>query len=107
MLALAQDLVNDNSISAIALTFFTALIGGVVTIIVALIQVKNKAKDAADAAQEARSNTVNVSNGFASGVDKKLTRIIDEQIRVRETQDQISQALREHLEWHLNKETPK
>jgi Na+/glutamate symporter len=104
---LAQEFVNDNSISAIALTAFGIIISGVVTIIVALINVKNKAKEAADAAQEARSNTTNISNGFASGVDKKLTRIIDEQIRVRASQDEIHRSLREHLEWHLDKETPK
>lgn len=102
---LLSEVVNDNSISAIALSCFGILITGVVTVLVTLIQVKNKAKDAADAAQEAQANTVNVSNGFAGGVDKKLTYIIDEQVRQRKAQDETNSALREHLEWHINKET--
>lgn len=101
---LATELVNDNGISGIALALFTAIIGGITTIIVTQLQLKTKAKEAANAALEAKDeavqakqNTVNVSNGFASGVGAKLDRII-------ESQEETATALRKHLEWHLNKE---
>jgi Flp pilus assembly protein protease CpaA len=103
----AGELVNDNSISGIALAFFSILIGGVVTIIVAQIQAKAKANEAAENAIEAAENakkaaqnTTNISNGFASGVGAKLDRILL-------SQEDTAKAIRDHLAWHLNKETPK
>lgn len=105
-------MVNDNSISGIALTLFLAIISGIVTIIITNQQLKVKAKEAAKAANDAKDeavkakeNTVNVSNGFAGGVGKKLDYIIAEITRQRIAQDTTNAALREHLEWHLNKET--
>ena len=101
------EVVNDNSISAIALTLFLAIISGIVTIIVTQLQLKSKAKEAAQAANDAKNeaslaknNTVNISNGFASGVDRKLDWLIAEVTKQRDAQQ-------EHLEWHLNKETQK
>ncbi len=102
---IAAELINDNGISGVALAFFSTLIGGIVTIIVTQIQAKAKANEAAIKADEAAENaktaaknTTNISNGFASGVGKKLDRII-------ESQEDTAKALRDHLEWHLNKET--
>jgi len=107
----APELINDNGISAIALTFFTALFGAVATVLVQVIKSKNAAREAAEKADEAqakaeaaRKNTVNVSNGFAGGVDKKLTFLVDEVSRLRDAVDRTEQSVRKHLEYHLEKE---
>lgn len=102
---LATELINDNGISGVAAALFTALIGGMATAIVGIFQVKAKAIEAKaraieakEEAEQARLNTTNISNGFASNVDTKLDRII-------EKQDKLDDALRNHLEWHLRKDT--
>ncbi len=109
----ALELVNDNSISAIALTFFTALCTGVGATVVGIYKIRTEASAARDAALEAKKeaelakkNTVNISNGFASGVGQKLDSIIDEQRRQRNLLDKANESIQEHLEWHLNKEAP-
>jgi hypothetical protein len=98
---LAQELINDNGISTIAIGFFTALFGCVSAIAVGIFQLKGKARDAEMAALEARDeavsvkeNTKNVSNGFANSVDVRLDRIMA-------NQEDLSRALREHIKWHL------
>jgi hypothetical protein len=102
---LAQELVNDNGISAIALSFFTALFAMVGTVLVAVIQnrnrterLKNAVDQTAESAEAAKENTVNVSNGFTSRMDRKFDTVI-------ENQDKLERAFQKHLEWHLNKET--
>lgn len=104
---LAQELINDNGISAIALGFFTALFGAVGLIGVAIVNnrkttgdLKNGIDKAAENAEIAKENTVNVSNGFTRRMDNKLDRIAA-------SQEELSTALRDHLEWHLSKETSK
>lgn len=98
-------LINGNSISGIALTCFSIIIGGIVTIVVQQLQIRakqNEAKEAAitaaKSADEAKANTQNVSNGFANRMDRKLDNIAT-------NQEELSRAFRDHLEWHLNKET--
>ena len=89
----AGQLINDQGISAIALAFFTAMFGGLALIFQQNWDSRKKAKEARDAAVMAQKNTENVSNGFASGVDRKLDRIIVQQ-------SDLETALREHLQWH-------
>lgn len=97
-----QELINDNGISTIALGFFSVLLTALTTIGVALInrtrKIENGVSEAAENAAIAKQNTVNVSNGFTRRMDTKLDRIT-------ESQEELSKALREHLEWHLSKET--
>lgn len=99
-------LINDNSISGIALACFAIVISGIVTVVVQQLQIRakqNEAKEAAFAAaksaDEAKANTQNVSNGFANRMDRKLDTIAN-------NQEELSTALRDHLEWHLNREAP-
>ena len=108
------EVVNNNSISATALSFFSVIVAGIVTIIVQSIKSKQSAREAAEKASEAakkaeaaRANTVNVSNGFAGGVDKKLTFIIDEISRLKTIADKTNESITNHLEWHLEKEAKK
>ncbi len=109
-----QELINDNGISAIALAFFTALFAAVSSIGVAIVNNRKKteelkdvtvkvgksAKHAAESAEKAKENTENVSNGFVGRMDRKLDQLI-------QTTDEVQTALTKHLEWHLDKETPK
>lgn len=57
---------------------------------------KSAADKAAESASAAQANTVNISNGFASRVLGRLDSIY------REQQAQGA-ALREHLQWHLER----
>jgi uncharacterized FlaG/YvyC family protein len=107
----AQELINENGISAIALAFFGALFTAVSTIGVAIVNSRKKVQElkdvtvqAAKSAEAAQENTKNVSNGFAAKVDRKLDNIATNQDDLNEKFDNISTAFREHLEWHLNKE---
>lgn len=92
------EVLNDNSISAYALTLFSIIIGGVTTAVVGIYKIRSDAKEAKNAALKAQENTTQVSNGFASGVGKKLDRIIDKQISLED-------SFREHLSWHLDNQT--
>ena len=58
---------------------------------------KNEATKAHESAEKAQANTINVSNGFVGRMDKKLDDILA-------SQRSTDKALREHLEWHLEKE---
>lgn len=105
------ELVNDNSISGTALAFFTATLGAVTTVFIQNLKMKNDAREAAinagkaqEAAEKARENTTNVSNGFASGVGRKLDYLVTEVSRIREIQDSTNEKITTHLEWHLTKE---
>lgn len=106
-MVLSAELINDNGTSSVAFAFFTALLGAVTTIIGLLLKTKSEAREAAQKADEARveatkakENTVNVSNGFASGVDKRLEVIVT-------TLQGIDEAMRDHLQWHLEQEGKK
>lgn len=96
------EVVNDNSISAYAFSAFTAIILALIGGWFQLRGVKAKQADAADEARKAKDaalkaseNTTNVSNGFASGVDTKLTRIYDLAVST-------DAAVKRHLEWHVD-----
>lgn len=101
-MTLAEGFVNDNSISAIALGFFTALTGLLGIVIKGVFDTRAETKRATTEAQQAnksaikaRENTQNVSNGFASTVLGRLESI-------DEKTDDLHRALRSHLEWHVN-----
>jgi len=57
--------------------------------------VKDEAIKANQSATQAQANTVNVSNGFVSRMDRKLDEIMT-------SQSKTDEALRTHLEWHLH-----
>lgn len=97
----AQELINQNGISQIALGFFTALLT-VVGILLKMVYddrketraARKEASKAAESAAKAVANTKNVSNGFAGGVLEELRQI-------REGQQDLSATLNRHLEWHI------
>lgn len=104
---MSAELVNNNGTSSVALTLFGLIITGIVTLLVQMYKVKTEAREAADKAREAsveatkaKENTVNVSNGFASGVDTRLKVIVT-------TLQGIDEAMRDHLQWHLEQEGKK
>lgn len=115
---LGQQLINDNGISGIALAFFTALFALVGTLAKlafddrkerrneARIQQQQladaieSARIAAKNAEEARTNTKNVSNGFAGGVLAKLERL-SEQV------SELAISQQKHLLWHQENEKEK
>lgn len=93
------DVIADNGSNMVAMwSFLTAISLGLLALMGQQISAKREAKAAHVEATKAQENTANLSNGFASGVDSKLTRIIDKQ-------DKLNDAFREHLEWHLDKDT--
>lgn len=98
----AAELVAAGGPSAPVWAFFTAISLGIIGLIAQQLAAKKAANEAkieasksAESAATAAANTSNISNGFAGKVDRKLDRIIREQ-------DSLSNAFREHLEWHLN-----
>lgn len=104
---LAEELVTPGGPSAPAWAFFTAITLALIGILQQVITTKREARQAKviasethKCAEEAASNTVNVSNGFTSRMDRKLDTI---HVMVQETND----ALRKHLEWHLEREGKK
>lgn len=107
MLVHAQELINDNGISAIAIGFFTALFAAVSAVGVAVVNSRHKTEElkdvtvkAAESAEAAQANTQNVSNGFVDRMDRKLDTVIQQQ-------DNLENALTRHLEWHLNTKAQK
>ena len=105
----AEAFINDNGISGVALAFFTALLGAISATIIGVFQIRNKVAnseqatvEAREEAKQARKNTSAISNGFASGIDGKLDRILDQQDSLMERQNAFSAALRKHLEWHID-----
>lgn len=99
---LADGLVASGGPSAPVWAFFTAISVALLAVIGQQISARkaaNEAKIASAKAAEnslaAKENTANISNGFAGSVGNKLDRIISEQIK-------LSDAFRDHLEWHVN-----
>lgn len=103
MLLAADDIVAPGGPSAPVWAFFTAISLALIAVIGQQISARRQAHDAkieatkaAKNAKAAQENTASLSNGFASRVDRKLDAIITEQ-------DSQGDALRKHLEWHLNR----
>lgn len=105
---MAQELVNENGISAIALAFFSTMIPLLIVIAKGVFDTRatsrdarqeasnasRKASKAVESAEAAQQNTQSVSNGFTSDVLGALRRV--------ETKiDKQTEALQNHLEWHL------
>lgn len=112
MVPLAQELVNDNGVSPVALAFFTALFGGMFTALVQIYKIKHTTSEAAsnanearEKAEEARDNTVNISNGFAGKMDKRTQAITDSILRLQTSVDKTNASLTKHLEYHLERES--
>jgi hypothetical protein len=110
MVPLAQELVNDNGVSSVALAFFSVLVGGVVTVLVQTYKIKHTSREAASKADEAsqkadqaRENTQNISNGFAGRMDSRTQIIVDQISRLQSSVDRTNSSLTKHLEHHLEK----
>lgn len=110
-MVLGQELINDNGISAIALTFFTALFGMLGILINAVFKDRSErradnqaaieaANKAAESATKVEANTKNVSNGFAS-------KVLGELSQIRAGQQELQQSFTDHLKWHLEREGEK
>lgn len=104
----ADQLINDNGISIIALSFFTALFGMIGILINAVFKDRSERRaankeavdaaiKAAESAEKVEANTKNVSNGFASKVLGKLSDL-------QSGQQELQQAFTDHLKWHLERE---
>lgn len=104
---MAEDLVAPGGPSAPVWAFLTTITLAVIAGLFQAVRAKREAQDAKFEAKKAVRNTASTSNGFASGVDTQLKRIIKTVDRVENKQDDTAKALREHLEWHLDKETQK
>lgn len=102
-----DNLISSGGISEIGLAFFTALFGMVSILMKQVSDNRKEARDAKEAAVEARDNaettignTKNVSNGFAGNVLGELRQL-------REGQQEIASTLARHMEWHLEQEGKK
>lgn len=102
---MAEELVAQGGPSAPVWAFLTTITLAVIAGLFQTVKAKREAREARLEAQKAVRNTTSISNGFASGVDTHLKRIIKTQDRMEVKQDDTAKALREHLEWHLSKET--
>lgn len=102
---MAEELVAQGGPSAPVWAFLTTITLAVIAGLFQTVKAKREAREARLEAQKAARNTTSISNGFASGVDIHLKRIIKTQDRMEVKQDDTAKALREHLEWHLDKET--
>jgi hypothetical protein len=102
---LAQDIVAPGGPSAPVWAFLSAISLAIIGLIGAefksrremrgrLNDAKSNAEEAANSAKKAQANTAALSNGFAGRMDTKLDTLIDEQRKQ-------GNALRQHLEWHL------
>ncbi len=113
---MADQIVNGNGTSSIALAFFSIMIPLLVAIATGIFKLlgqnreakyaadkaADKASVAADNSKKAADNTRSVSNGFAGDVVRKLDHIIETQDRIIERQNGFDESLREHLSWHLD-----
>lgn len=104
---MAEELVAQGGPSAPVWAFLTTITLAVIAGLFQTVKAKREAREARLEAQKAVRNTTSISNGFASGVDTHLKRIIKTQDRMEVKQDDTAKALREHLVWHLDKETQK
>lgn len=107
---LAADLIAPGGPSVPVWTFFGILTTGVLTLIGQQIaarrtaaEAKVKAAEAAANSKKAQENTQALSNGFADSTSSSLNRIIRSQDELRRGQEDLGKALREHLEWHLDR----
>lgn len=102
---MAEELVAQGGPSAPVWAFLTTITLAVIAGLFQTVKAKREAREARLEAQKAVRNTTSISNGFASGVDTHLKRIIKTQDRMEVKLDDTAKALREHLVWHLDKET--
>jgi len=101
MFLVSEELVSPGGPSAPAWAFFTAITLALIGVYSQQIAARREAKatkqEAAQANENetiAKENTTNISNGFVDRVDFKLDDI-------RKAQSETNNALRKHLEWHL------
>jgi hypothetical protein len=106
---ISADLLDSNAVGVIGAALVTAFFGLLSTVTVIVVGRRNRSdtkglqdvvQQASDNAEQAVTNTHSVSNGFAGRMDSKLDAITA-------SQQNLQNAFREHLAWHLNKETPK
>lgn len=92
---LTEELVSPGGPSAPVWVFLTTITAAVITVIGQQIQAKRAARETKAEAAQANENTKNISNGFVDRMDFKLDDI-------RKSQAETNNALRKHLEWHLD-----
>lgn len=102
-----SDIVNDNSISAIAAGCFASILAclglalkWVHKTLKAAVSAKEEATDAKEEAAIARAKIEPVSNGFAKATGDQLKLILGEVIDLR-------RDLSDHITWHMQKESDK
>lgn len=112
----AAELITDGGPSAPAWAFFSAISLALIAVLGQQLKARSDAKanrealervergtvQAVESATAAQENTTNVSNGFVGRMDRKLDRITDTVEDTRKALRETEQALREHLEWHLD-----
>lgn len=117
-MTIAQELIAGGGPSAPAWAFFSAISLALVGVLAQQLKarsdlkqlkatserVENEAIKAHESATAAQENTTNVSNGFARRMDNKLDRVIESVEDTRDALRTTEEALRKHLEWHLEKE---
>ncbi len=116
---LAEELVAPGGPSAPVWAFFTTITLALIGLLAQQLKsradlkqlkatserVEDEAIKAHESAAQAQTNTTNVSNGFATRMDRKLDRITDTVEGTNNALRQTEKALRDHLEWHLEKES--
>lgn len=99
---MAQQLINSNGISQIALAFFTALLGMVSSLAWIIYKDRQETRDtrkavekATQSAKTAAENTASVANGFTDEVLERLSELTKKI-------DRVSGSVGKHMEWHLD-----
>lgn len=114
----ADELVTSGGPTGPAWAFFTAMSLALVGVLAQQLKarsdlkqlkatserVEDEAIKAHESAAQAQENTTNVSNGFVGRMDRKFDRLFDAVQEIRRSQTETEKALREHIEWHLEKE---
>lgn len=118
MIISAEDLVTAGGPSGPAWAFFTGISLALIGLIAQQLKarsdlkqlkatserVEDEAIKAHESAAKAQTNTTNVSNGFVGRMDKNFDRVLNAIEEIRRAQGKTEEALREHIEWHLEKE---
>lgn len=90
----AEALVNTDGMNAIVLTFFTALFGMVGTVVIAVLKQRSDVRE-----------TKESSLSTARLVERKLDILVRNHDRLDAQIDDLSKAVRDHMEYHLLEES--
>ncbi len=100
-----------NTVSGVVLSILLILVAGLVWLLNGVYKTRTEARVgreqaeiAATKAQDAASNTQNVSNGFAGKVNHKLDDLLERTAQNTRTLDDVQRQLTDHLLWHQQNE---